>query len=284
MQKIVQSLGLVNILSRLWENILLIFFAVAILLIHQKCDIKPGIILNILSPFPSISEIFGCSFYKKNPKTLAKHIVDLHAADTDVTVVKESKLTIDNVESVKELDIATFRRFISFARANCGPRLSDSAAKRLQEKYVNMRNSTAIGSPKSKKNNKCIPITVRQLEALIRIAESLAKMRLAAFTSVEDVDEAIRLFHVSTLTAAESGSLSGVEGVTSNEDFSLLERVESQLRKRFIPGSQISHRTILQDFANQNFPEMVVNRAINSLIQRGEAQFSGNRKTLIRIK
>lgn len=41
-----------------------------------------------------------------------------------------------------------------------------------------------------------IPITVRQLEAIVRISESLAKMRLAAFATENDVDEALRLFQV----------------------------------------------------------------------------------------
>jgi len=54
-----------------------------------------------------------------------------------------------------------------------------------------------------------IPITVRQLEAIIRIAEALAKMSLSPFALASHVDEALRLFRVSTLDAAMSGSLSG---------------------------------------------------------------------------
>lgn len=49
----------------------------------------------------------------------------------------------------------------------------------------------------------------RQLEAIIRISESLAKMRLAPFALEADVDEALRLFQVSTLDAATSGNLAG---------------------------------------------------------------------------
>lgn len=44
----------------------------------------------------------------------------------------------------------------------------------------------------------------------MRIAESLAKMKLQAVAGEEEVDEALRLFQVSTLDAAMSGSLSGV--------------------------------------------------------------------------
>ena len=50
---------------------------------------------------------------------------------------------------------------------------------------------------------------LRQLEAIIRISESLAKMGLAPYATEAHVDEALRLFQVSTLDAAMSGSLSG---------------------------------------------------------------------------
>jgi len=49
----------------------------------------------------------------------------------------------------------------------------------------------------------------RQLEAIIRISESLAKMQLQAFATEVHVNEALRLFQVSTLDAASSGSLAG---------------------------------------------------------------------------
>ena len=52
-------------------------------------------------------------------------------------------------------------------------------------------------------------ISYRQLEAVIRIAESLAKMSLSPFALESHIDEALRLFKVSTLDAAMSGSLSG---------------------------------------------------------------------------
>lgn len=43
----------------------------------------------------------------------------------------------------------------------------------------------------------------------MRIAESLGKMKLQPFATEADVEEALRLFQVSTLDAAMSGSLSG---------------------------------------------------------------------------
>lgn len=50
-----------------------------------------------------------------------------------------------------------------------------------------------------------IPVTVRQLEALVRISESLARMELATVVSEVHVLAAIHLFHASTLDAVRSG-------------------------------------------------------------------------------
>lgn len=54
-----------------------------------------------------------------------------------------------------------------------------------------------------------LALPCRQLEAIVRISESQAKMRLSPFAIESDVDEALRLFQVSTLDAAMSGSLTG---------------------------------------------------------------------------
>ena len=85
----------------------------------------------------------------------------------------------------------------------------------------------------------------------MRISESLAKMRLQPFAIDADINEALRLFTVSTMSAAMSGTLSGVEGFTSQEDQEQLQRIEKQVRRRFVVGSQVSEHAIIQDMVKQ---------------------------------
>lgn len=92
--------------------------------------------------------------------------------------------------------------------SRCGPRLSKEAGEKLKNRYVVMRASTR-DHEKDIEKRLSIPITVRQLEAIIRISESLAKMQLQPFATEVHVNEALRLFQVSTLDAAMSGSLAG---------------------------------------------------------------------------
>eukprot|EP00948_MAST-09A_sp_MAST-9A-sp1_P002293 g2293.t1 len=61
--------------------------------------------------------------------------------------------------------------------------------------YVDMRNSSMSGK-------KVVAATARQLEALIRLSEAHAKMRLSRNVETEDVVEAIRLLNVATQRAA----------------------------------------------------------------------------------
>lgn len=72
-----------------------------------------------------------------------------------------------------------------------------------------MMRSGSHAHEKETEKRSTIPITVRQLEAVIRISESLAKMQLLPFATEVHVNEALRLFQVSTLDAAMSGSLAG---------------------------------------------------------------------------
>ncbi|KAK4832841.1 hypothetical protein QYF61_025861 [Mycteria americana] len=124
----------------------------------------------------------------------------------------------------------------------------------------------------------------RQLEAIVRIAESLGKMKLQPFATEADVEEALRLFQVSTLDAAMSGSLSGAEGFTTQEDQEMLSRIEKQLKRRFAIGSQVSEHSIVQDFMRQKYPEHAIYKVLQLMMRRGEIQHRMQRKVLYRIK
>lgn len=71
--------------------------------------------------------------------------------------------------SVDILDTATLTSYITYARQHVHPVLGDDAAEDLIEAYLDLRR---LGG-----NKKVITATPRQLESLIRLSESLARMR-----------------------------------------------------------------------------------------------------------
>lgn len=136
-----------------------------------------------------------------------------------------------------------------------------------------------------KAHNSAIPITVRQLEAIVRIAESIAKMELQQFATDKHVEEALRLFRVSTIEAAATGNLAGVEGFTSTADQEALNRIEVQMKKRFAIGTHVSEHLIVQDFvARQHYRESLVKKVIDNLVRRGDLQQKMQRKMLYRVR
>ncbi|XP_058812269.1 DNA replication licensing factor Mcm5 [Topomyia yanbarensis] len=203
--------------------------------------------------------------------TLAKHVMNIHM---------NANKAMDAPEG--EIPLAVFKKYINYCRTHCGPRLNEEGAEKLKSRYVLMRGGAGEQERQSDKRLS-IPITVRQLEAIIRISESLAKMQLQPFATDAHVTEALRLFQVSTLDAAMSGSLAGAEGFTTEEDTEMLNRIEKQLKRRFAIGSQVSEQNIIQDFSRQKYPERAVLKVIHTMIRRGELQHRMQRKMLYRL-
>lgn len=234
---------------------------------EENIDFMP----TILSRFDMIFIVKDEHEYNKDI-TLAKHVLKIHT--------NAGELTEQFQEG--ELPLNVLKRYISYCRTRCGPRLNKEAADKLKNRYVVMRASTKEHEKDTEKRIS-IPITVRQLEAVIRISESLAKMTLQPFATQIHVNEALRLFHVSTMEAALSGSLAGAEGFTSEEEHDMLSRIEKQLKRRFPVGNQVSEQNIVKDFVKQGFAERAIYKVIHTMIRRGELQHRMQRKMLYRL-
>ncbi|KAB8259091.1 MCM2/3/5 family-domain-containing protein [Aspergillus pseudonomiae] len=89
------------------------------------------------------------------------------------------------IEEEKEGEIPQelLRKYILYARERCHPKLYQIDQDKIARLFADMRReSLATGA---------YPITVRHLEAIMRIAESFCKMRLSEYCSSQDIDRAI---------------------------------------------------------------------------------------------
>ncbi|CAG2101584.1 unnamed protein product [Medioppia subpectinata] len=235
----------------------------------QNIDFMP----TILARFDMIF-IVKDEHNERRDATIAKHVMEVH--------INAQKTTVE--ESVEgELSLNVLKKFIAFCKSKCGPRMSPAAAEKLKKHYVLMRNGSREQENECHKKS-AIPITVRQLEAIIRISESLAKMQLQPFVLDVHVEEALRLFRVSTLAAATSGDLSGAEGFTSEEEHQSMMRLEKQIKRRFPIGAQLSQNSIVNDLTKQNFTEQSIQKVLFCMLRKGEIQHRMQRKMLYRIK
>lgn len=237
---------------------------------EENVDFMP----TILSRFDMIFVIKDKHDYESDLKK-ARHVVSVHvgADRAAITTGEDAELSLDFL-----------KKYISYCRAKVGPRVSEAAGKKLQEKYTDMRNGPATAPQKNGRGkNKggddpdsaaqryekksFIPITVRQLEATVRVSEALAKMELRPFAGVEHITEALRLFEVSTLKAAKSGHLAGAEGFISDKDREQMNSIEKQIKRRLSYGLIISEESLIQEFSNKGSDVHLLKLVIMQLIK-----------------
>jgi DNA replication licensing factor MCM5 len=219
---------------------------------------------------------FDCIFIVRDvrdmerDREIARHVLGVH-----INAASSADSTANG-----DIDVATLKKFVGYCREHCAPRLNDEAAAVLSSQYVHIRNQVRLNMKDTPGETPTIPITIRQLEALVRISESLAKMRLSAEATVSDVEEALRLFKVSTLAASQSNpALMGTGG--STED---VRRAEEFLKRRMGIRATVNSKNMMEEATGQGHTDDSVKRAVAAMIMRGELLELNQRKLLKRIR
>ncbi|ASJ03987.1 LAGLIDADG family homing endonuclease [Thermococcus barossii] len=99
------------------------------------------------------------------------------------------------------------KKYIAYARKNVHPVLSREAMEEIKRYYVRMRKG--FKRPGEEDGVQPIPITARQLEALIRLSEAHARMRLSETVTREDAKAAIAIIEdmIRKIAVDEEGTL-----------------------------------------------------------------------------
>jgi len=160
--------------------------------IESQWNKNKTIIENIELPHTLLSR-FDLIFLILDPqdelydRRLARHLVSLYYQG-------------ESMETEEHLDMGVMRDYLAYAKEYIQPKLSDDASQKLISAYVDMRK---VGSGRGQ-----ITAYPRQLESLIRLSESHAKVRLSNMVEVSDVDEAWRL-HREALKQSATDPMSG---------------------------------------------------------------------------
>jgi len=78
------------------------------------------------------------------------------------------------------------KKYIAYSRRSVRPTLSEEALSTIEEFYVRVRRQ-------GEEPNSPVPITARQLEALVRLSEASARARLASVVTADDARRATRI-------------------------------------------------------------------------------------------
>jgi replicative DNA helicase Mcm len=126
--------------------------------------------VSLMSRFDLIFALYDTGD-KKHDELLAAHIGGVH----------QKKATSINTAIYPQEFIT---KYVAYAK-RFKPELTDESVETVNQFYLHLRASAAEGS---------VAITPRQLEALYRLSEASAKVRLAAKVTIDDAQRAIKIF------------------------------------------------------------------------------------------
>ncbi len=123
------------------------------------------------------------------------------------------------------------KKYIAYAKRNVRPILSDAALSELEDYYVRVRRQ-------GEEPNAPVPITARQLEALVRLSEAAARARLSSVVEVDDARRATRIMEnfLKRVSMTEEGKLDidltqGGVSHSQRERFDIAQRVMRELQE-----------------------------------------------------
>ncbi|RZN14722.1 MAG: minichromosome maintenance protein MCM [Methanosarcinales archaeon] len=125
---------------------------------------------------------------------ISNHILKAHYAG-ELSMQQEhipnSGITSKQIEHAMkviqpEIEPELMRKYIAYAKRNIYPLMSDDAREKIINFYLGLRKQ-------GEDPNSPVPVTARQLEALVRLAESSARIRLSNEVNVDDIERVIRI-------------------------------------------------------------------------------------------
>ncbi|MCJ7478602.1 MAG: minichromosome maintenance protein MCM [Candidatus Nanohaloarchaeota archaeon QJJ-7] len=192
---------------------------------------------------------------EEKDKKLAEHVMNMHT---------------EPGEYKGDIETDLLRKYIAYGKQNVKPEVTDEAKERLKDFYVRIR-----GQGSDREGERSVPMTARQLEALIRLSEASARVRLSEKVEEEDAQRAIDLLTHSLKqigTDPETGEfdIDRVEtGMASSERDRIMtiRRIISSMQDDDEP---VPVEDVLAEAEEQGIDESEAQEALNRLEQQGE--------------
>ncbi len=166
------------------------------------------------------------------------------------------------------------KKYIAYAKQNCRPMLSNDAMNAIQEFYLKLRSQYSTEGEEVKP----VPISARQLEAIVRLSEASAKVRLSEYATIEDARRAIDLM-MAYLGEVGIDKNTGeldidrvITGISSSQRSTVLT-IKSIIRsetEQLPKGSALSMTKIYEDASKSGMNIDVVDQAISVLKREGD--------------
>jgi replicative DNA helicase Mcm len=213
-----------------------------------------------------------------NDKRITDHIIGVHrrgqakkakAAAAQKENAQRERI-MDETASVEPVyDVETLRKYVAYSK-QIVPVMTEEASAEIREMYLNIR-KTGGG------NTKAVPITARQLEAYIRLAEASARARLSDVVTREDAKRSIRLIHyyLEKIFGREGSTTWDSDIVSTGIPANLREEMEivREIIRNFAQntGTHISKGELFTELRGRmkDYTESQLDRALDKLMSDG---------------
>ncbi|WP_292465355.1 minichromosome maintenance protein MCM [Methanolobus sp.] len=159
--------------------------------IAQQINMPPA----LMSRFDMIFVLLDTPNEEMDSK-IAKHILKAHYAGElseqrkNIPASKVTQELVDeHMEVVKpDIDPELMRKYVAYSRRHIYPIMEEAAREHLVKFYMDLRK---MGEGKDSP----VPVTARQLEALVRLAEARARVRLSNVATLDDAKKTTRIVY-----------------------------------------------------------------------------------------
>jgi replicative DNA helicase Mcm len=212
---------------------------------------------------------------KELDEKIARHILSTHRAG-EVHMVRlqkpQGKYTEEDERSLMRhiqpvIEERLLRKYVAYAKRNFYPVLTDEASERIRGFYQDLRTQ-----------QDAIAITPRQIEALIRLTEASARIRLSTEATNDDAVRAISIFRTYLRTVGwneEAGAFDIdiiAAGASSSQQDRMRRILEIIRRLHAESGGEGAKRQDIEKEAGSSLPTIPagkVEEALKILLERG---------------
>ena len=210
---------------------------------------------------------------KKLPVTILSRFDLIFIMKDRPEAERDSEMADRIIQNITEeveppIEASLLRKYIHYARTTCKPELALDAAERLKNFYVEKRST-------GDQRDAPVPITARQLGALIRLAQAHARMALRSEVNIEDAEASIRLLEYSLRqvgTDQETG-MPDIDTILTGQSTSQRNRLETihDLIKEMTrqSGGPVSIEDVVNEGERRNIQRTSIERSIEQLTAEG---------------
>jgi replicative DNA helicase Mcm len=212
----------------------------------------------------------------RRDEAIADHILKVHAVGE--LIVQHRKQPIPGVDDefiarelapvTPDIEPGMMRKYVAYAKRTCYPILSDDAKKALITYYLRLRGLADANKP--------VPVTARQLEALVRLGEASARIRLSSTIDQEDAERVIHIVDTCLRQVAydaESGAFDIDKLVTGvpKAQRDVIRAVKEVIREMGGESREARMDQVVEIVTQQGFAREKVENILRMLLRDGEA-------------